>query len=221
MTLGELIKEYRSAHEMSMDDFAQKSGISKAYISLLEKNKHPKTGKPIAPSVDSIRKAAIGMNIDFNTLFGMVDGNVDLSPQAELMTSYPNIRPIGTKRFPVLGSVACGEPVYMDEEKELYIDSTVDIKADFVLIAKGDSMINARIHDGDIVFVRRQEQIENGEIAVVAIDDEATLKRFYKYADMVVLRAENPAYKEMEFRPEDHRDVRILGKAVAFQSDLR
>lgn len=221
MTLGELIKEYRSAHEMSMDDFAQKSGISKAYISLLEKNKHPKTGKPIAPSVDSIRKAAIGMNIDFNTLFGMVDGNVDLSPQAELMTSYSNIHPIGTKRFPVLGSVACGEPVYMDEEKELYIDSTVDIKADFVLIAKGDSMINARIHDGDIVFVRKQEQVENGEIAVVAIDDEATLKRFYKYADMVVLRAENPAYKEMEFRPEDHRDVRILGKAVAFQSDVR
>ena len=161
------------------------------------------------------------MNIDFNTLFGMVDGNVDLSPQAELMTSYSNIHPIGTKRFPVLGSVACGEPVYMDEEKELYIDSTVDIKADFVLIAKGDSMINARIHDGDIVFVRKQEQVENGEIAVVAIDDEATLKRFYKYADMVVLRAENPAYKEMEFRPEDHRDVRILGKAVAFQSDVR
>lgn len=221
MTLGELIKGYRSAHEMSMDDFAQKSGISKAYISLLEKNKHPKTGKPIAPSVDSIRKAAIGMNIDFNTLFGMVDGNVDLSPQAELMTSYSNIRPIGSKRFPVLGSVACGEPVYMDEEKELYIDSTVDIKADFVLIAKGDSMINARIHDGDIVFVRKQEEVENGEIAVVAIDDEATLKRFYKYADMIVLRAENPAYKEMEFRPEDHRDIRILGKAICFQSDIR
>ena len=221
MTLGELIKEYRSAHEMSMDDFAQKSGISKAYISLLEKNKHPKTGKPIAPSVDSIRKAAIGMNIDFNTLFGMVDGNVDLSPQAELMTSYSNIHPIGTKRFPVLGSVACGEPVYMDEEKELYIDSTVDIKADFVLIAKGDSMINARIHDGDIVFVRKQEQVENGEIAVVAIDDEATLKRFYKYADMVVLRAENPAYKEMEFRPEDHRDGGNRGENVDCMRDVR
>lgn len=221
MTLGELIKEYRSIQKISMDDFAQKSGISKAYISLLEKNRHPKTGKPIAPSVDSIRKAAIGMNMDFDTLFAMVDGNVDLSPQAELIASYPDIHPVGKRRFPVLGSVACGEPVFMSENRELYIDSASELKADFVLIAKGDSMINARIHDGDIVFVRKQEQVENGEIAVVAIDDEATLKRFYKYTDMVVLRAENPAYKEMEFRPEDHKEIRILGKAVAFQSDLK
>ena len=221
MTLGELIKEYRSEHEMSMDDFSQKSGISKAYISLLEKNKHPKTGKPIAPSVDSIKKAALGMNMDFNALFSIVDGNIDLSPQAELIASYPNIHPISTKRFPVLGSVACGDPVYMSEDRELYVDSTVALNADFVLIAKGDSMINARINDGDIVFVRKQEKVENGEIAVVAIDDEATLKRFYKYADTIVLRAENPAYKEMEFRPEDRKDIRILGKAVAFQSDVK
>lgn len=221
MTLGELIKEYRSEHEMSMDDFSQKSGISKAYISLLEKNKHPKTGKPIAPSVDSIKKAALGMNMDFNALFSIVDGNIDLSPQAELIASYPNIHPISTKRFPVLGSVACGDPVYMSEDRELYVDSTAALNADFVLIAKGDSMINARINDGDIVFVRKQEKVENGEIAVVAIDDEATLKRFYKYADTIVLRAENPAYKEMEFRPEDRKDIRILGKAVAFQSDVK
>ena len=221
MTLGELIKKYRIEHEISMDDFAQKSGISKAYVSLLEKNKHPKTGKPIAPSIDSIKKAAIGMGMDFNILFSMIDGNVDLSPDAELFASYPNIHPVGTQRLPVLGSVACGEPVYMAEERELYVDATVAVHADFVLIAKGDSMINARIHDGDIVFVHKQETVENGEIAVVAIDDEATLKRFYRYADTIVLRAENPAYKEMEFRPEDHKDVRILGKAVAFQSDVK
>ena len=221
MTLGELIKKYRIEHEISMDDFAQKSGISKAYVSLLEKNKHPKTGKPIAPSIDSIKKAAIGMGMDFNILFSMIDGNVDLSPDAELFASYSNIHPVGTQRFPVLGSVACGEPVYMAEERELYVDATVAVHADFVLIAKGDSMINARIHDGDIVFVHKQETVENGEIAVVAIDDEATLKRFYRYADTIVLRAENPAYKEMEFGPEDHKDVRILGKAVAFQSDVK
>lgn len=221
MTLGEYIKNYRMEHSMSMDDFAKKSGISKAYISLLEKNKHPKTGNPIAPSVESIRKAATGMNMDFDALFKMIDGNVSLSPISELVDSYPNIRPIGTQRFPVLGSVACGEPVYMDEQRELYVDSTISVQADFVLIAKGDSMINARIHDGDIVFIHKQDIVENGEIAVVAIDDEATLKRFYKYADMVVLRAENPAYKDFIFTPEDHKDVRILGKAVAFQSDVK
>lgn len=83
-------------------------------------------------------------------------------------------------------------------------------------------MVGARINDGDIVFIRQQPEVENGEIAVVAIDDEATLKRFYRYSDdLIVLRAENPAYKDMEFRPEDHKDIRVLGKAVAFQSDVR
>jgi len=110
----------------------------------------------------------------------------------------------------------------MAEEKEVYVDSTTDVKADFILIAKGDSMTGARINDGDLVFVRQQPEVENGDIAVVAIDDEATLKRFYKYSDdLIVLRAENPEYKDMEYRPGDHKDIRVLGKAVAFQSDLR
>lgn len=76
MTLGDIIKEYRKTHSLSMDDFSAKSGISKAYISLLEKNRHPKTGKPIAPSIQCIKQAADGMNMDFNLLFSIIDGNV-------------------------------------------------------------------------------------------------------------------------------------------------
>lgn len=79
MTLGEIIKDYREANSMSMDTFSEKSGISKAYISLLEKNKHPKTGKPIAPSLQCIRQAADGMNVEFNELFSMLDGNVTVN----------------------------------------------------------------------------------------------------------------------------------------------
>lgn len=78
MTLGDVIKAYRAEHNLSMDAFSEKSGISKAYISLLEKNKHPKTGKSIAPSIQCIKQAAIGMNIDFNNLFSMLDGDVSL-----------------------------------------------------------------------------------------------------------------------------------------------
>ena len=219
MTLGDIIKEYRSQHGMSMDDFSQRSGISKAYISLLEKNRHPRTGMPIIPSVGTINKAAIGMGMDFNDLFFMIDGNVDVSPLAAL-EAQGEIRPVDTRRFPILGSVACGKPIYMNEEKEVYFDSASTIDADFILVAKGHSMINARINDGDIVFVRKQESVENGEIAVVAIDDEATLKRFYRYGDVVVLRAENPEYKDIEIRPGDHKEVRVLGKAVAFQSNI-
>ncbi len=79
MTLGDFIKEYRTTHNLSMDAFSDRSGISKAYISLLEKNKHPKTGKPIAPSLQCIKQAAEGMNIDFNELFSKLDGNVILN----------------------------------------------------------------------------------------------------------------------------------------------
>lgn len=79
MTLGEIIKEYRNAHNLSMDAFSEKSGISKAYISLLEKNKHPQTGKPIAPSIQCIKQAAEGMSMDFNLLFSKIDGNITLN----------------------------------------------------------------------------------------------------------------------------------------------
>lgn len=220
MTLGDVIKKYREEHSMSMEAFATKSGLSKAYISILEKNQHPTTGKPIVPSVKSMQSAANGMNMDVNDLFNIVDGYVTLSQSTDI-PDYPNVHQIGKKRLPVLGSVACGEPIYMAEEKEVYVDSTTEINADFVLIAKGDSMTGARINDGDIVFVHQQPEVENGEIAVVAIDDEATLKRFYKYSDdLIVLRAENPEYKDMVYTPEDHKEIRILGKAVAFQSDV-
>ena len=88
MTLGDIIKQYRTSQHLSMDAFSEKSGISKAYISLLEKNKHPKTGKTIAPSIQCIKQAADGMGMDFNTLFSMIDGNISLeenpSPAPEL-----------------------------------------------------------------------------------------------------------------------------------------
>lgn len=83
MTLGDIIKQYRTEHEMSMDAFAVKSGISKSYISLLEKNQHPKTGNPITPSVETIKSAADGMNMDFNDLFAMIDGNISLIPDTQ------------------------------------------------------------------------------------------------------------------------------------------
>lgn len=79
MTLGEIIKTYRKEHGMSMDAFAEKSGISKAYISLLEKNKHPKTGNSIAPSIAIIQSAAKAMNMDFDFLFSQLTGSVSVS----------------------------------------------------------------------------------------------------------------------------------------------
>lgn len=226
MTLGEIIKAYRDEHDLSMDSFAEKSGISKAYISLLEKNKHPKTGKPITPSIITIKQAADGMDMDFNILFNMIDSDVRISnaPSDDSeFDEYSNIHPLSRSSLPVLGSVACGKPMFIDEHLEFYVDAVESIRADFILIAKGDSMIGARIHDGDLVFIRQQPDVENGEIAAVAIEDEATLKRVYRYANnsLLVLRAENPAFDDMEFTGEELENVRILGKAVAFQSYVK
>ncbi len=123
----------------------------------------------------------------------------------------------------MLGKVACGEPIYADEDRESYVMAGTDINADFCLTAQGDSMVGARILDGDIVFCRQQDIVENGEIAAVLIGDEATLKRVYYYPEnkMLVLRAENPKYKEFVYKNEELDEIRILGKAIAFQSDVR
>ena len=120
------------------------------------------------------------------------------------------------RRFPILGAVACGEPILMECDFDLYVEK--DIKADFVLRAKGDSMKDARILDGDLVFVKSQPTVENGQIDVVAVDDSATLKRFYKYGDLIVLRACNPDFPDIEIKESDNKRVAVLGLAVAFQS---
>lgn len=134
-----------------------------------------------------------------------------------------NIFPITTHKLPMLGEIACGKPIFMDENRDNYTMIGSNVKADFCLKAKGDSMVNARIMDGDIVFIRSQPEVENGEIAAVAIDDEATLKRFYRdeITQTVTLISENPIYAPMVFTKECQKNVYILGKAVTFQSDVK
>ena len=121
----------------------------------------------------------------------------------------------------MLGEIACGDPIYAEREYEAYVEASSDIQADFCLTAKGDSMINARIFDGDVVFIRQQPDVDNGEIAAVCIGDEVTLKRVYKYPNRLELRPENPTHKVKSYEGEQLYNIRILGKAVAFQSYVR
>ena len=144
-----------------------------------------------------------------------------MTPHREI--TVDNLFRIETKKFPLLGNIACGEPIMANEEVDLYVEAGANIQADFCLKAKGDSMIGARIYDGDIVFIRKQPMVEDGEIAAVIIDDEATLKRIYydQEAGVLQLFAENPQYKTMRFSGEELDHIRIIGKAVAFQSDIK
>lgn len=125
------------------------------------------------------------------------------------------------KKIPLIGTIACGEPILAAENIEALINADENLNADFALRCKGDSMINARIFDGDIVYIREQPDVEDGEIAAVLIGEEATLKRVYKYPSKVVLRPENPLYDDMIYSKEEMNEVRILGKAVAFLSAVR
>lgn len=139
--------------------------------------------------------------------------------QSDEVFAIPGFMPIQTVKVPLVGTIACGTPILAVENIEEYIDMDKSVRADFCLRCKGDSMINARIFDGDIVYIRKQADVNNGEIAAVLIDGESTLKRVFKYEDKIELRPENPLYKSIYIMPGE--DVRIVGVAVAFLSAVR
>ena len=166
--------------------------------------------------IDAIERVAPHLGVSAAYLMGW-----DENPN-DTIAALDNIFPIEIKKFPLIGTIACGEPIFAEESFESYIEAGANIKADFCLRCKGDSMINARICDGDIVFIRKQSTVNNGEIAAVIIGDEATLKRveYSRERNLVFLKAENPKFETLAYSNEELNHIRILGKAVAFQSDV-
>lgn len=165
------------------------------------------------PKKEKIEKLSKYFNVREQDFY--VDGQ-----QEEAIPNYPEIFSVQKKEVPLLGKIACGEPILTEETFEGYMQCGSKHHVDFCLRASGDSMINARIYDGDIVFIRQQPEVENGEIAAVAIDNAVTLKRVYIEEDCIILRAENPRIKPMRFKKEDFDQFKILGKAVVFQGDV-
>jgi repressor LexA len=126
----------------------------------------------------------------------------------------------GTYKIPILGAIACGAPILAQEHIDGYTGVPDFIHADFALVCKGESMMGARIYDGDLVYIRQQDTVENGEIAAVLIDGEATLKRVRFGPESISLMPENPMYKPLILWGEEMNRIRILGKAVAFTASL-
>lgn len=201
----------------------KKAGLS--YGELATMTKIPKsaiqryaTGETEKIPLNRIRLLASALNTSASIILGWtVD---EPKPTILGIPSHPDILPITTKYIPLVGTIACGEPIYAEENYSAVLPVGADIDCDFALRCSGDSMIGARIFDGDIVFIKKQPIVLDGEIAAVLLDDDATLKRVYHLADgRVELRAENPRYKSIIVGGEDEtRDFHILGKAVAFQS---
>lgn len=199
-------KKLRLEWKYTQEEIAQKLGVGKSTISMYENGNRE-------PDFEMLEAIADVFNVDMNRLIS--------AKQPSPAPHYPpNIYKVELKKFPLLGKIACGEPIWADEDRESYVMADCDIKADFCLKAQGESMINARILDGDIVFIKEQPMVENGEIAAVIIDDEATLKRVYyeKNKNKIMLVAENSAFPPMVYIGEELEHIRILGKAVYFTS---
>lgn len=208
MTVGDRIKLRRQELGFSQTEVADKIEVSKQTLYKYENN--------IVTNIPSnkIELLANLLNTTPSYLMGWNDETT--IPDSE------NIIPLSTTyTVPLLGEIACGKPILAEENVEGMVKVPEYIQADFALRCKGDSMIGTRILDGDIVYIRQQPDVDDGEIAAVLIDNEATLKRVYKMPGRLQLRAENPAFLPINLEGDELETVRILGKAVAFTSSVK
>lgn len=213
--MAKRIKDLRTSQGMTLEQVAEKVGVGKSTVRKWE------TGLIANMRRDKIAALADALNTSPMYLMGWSD---EINPLPKLdISKFDNIFPINLKKVPLLGEIACGKPIFANEERESYVLAGSEIHADFCLRAKGDSMVNARILDGDIVFIRKQDMVDNGEIAAVAIGDDVTLKRvvYYPEQNLLILKAENSKYQDMIYAQDQLDQVYILGKAIAFQSDVK
>lgn len=194
MNVNEKIKQRRIQLGLNVKDIADELGISRATLYRYESHEIEKL------PISIIEPLAEILRISPTELMGW-----------EEVCSNQNM-------IPLVGNIACGVPILAEENVEDYIAAPIGCNANFALRCKGDSMINARICDGDIVFIHSQPDCENGEIAAVLIGDEATLKRVYKHPGAITLMPENSLYPPLVYRREELNAIKILGKAVGFVS---
>lgn len=205
-SIGKRIKDLRTRKGLTMEALGKEVGLQRAAINKYESgvvvNIKRATIEQLAMALDTTPAYLMGWDEDY-TLYKNVE-------------AMPNMYQV-----PVVGSIACGDPILAEENIDGFAELDRRIKADFALRCKGDSMINARIFDGDLVFIKAQPDVNNGEIAAVIIENEATLKRVYKYKNRIELRPENPTFPVLEFEGAELDDIRIIGKAVSFLSLIR
>lgn len=203
MNIGSLIKKLRTEHGYSQEELGSLLGVQRAAVQKWEcgtvKNLKRETIKKLSEIFNVLPSSFIDEDyINYNNVI-----------------SFPKMN-----RIPLIGTIACGTPILATENLDGEVTVPEEINADFALRCKGDSMIDARIHNGDIVYIRQQPTVDNGEIAAVLIDEEATLKRVYISDDTITLVACNSKYQPFVYTGEQLNQIRILGKAVGFTSTL-
>lgn len=212
---GKRLKELRETRKLLQRDLAGALGIPRNTLASWE------AGYRI-PEMSAAQKLADYFGVSLDYLLGRTDPG---QAAAESFASYhlPPAAPAGELlRVPVVGVIRAGEPVPAPQNLEGYVPTPAEDVQDgeyFFLRVKGDSMIGARIHERDLVLIRKQPKVENGDIAVVLVeeDDEATLKRVYRAEGQWLLQPENPTMRPMVV---SRRQVKIIGKVVRVQFDV-
>jgi len=200
--LSTILKQRRKELGLTLAQIADAMNVTEATVQRWE------SGNIKNIRYDKIGKLAEVLKVSPALLMGWNDaGNPNLPDN---ITPMPKM-----KKWKVLGGTACGEPIFRELDDESVL-APADIDADFVFRCVGDSMINARIFNGDIVFVK-SGPVEDGQIAVVRVGEEYTLKRIYRGPDYLELRAENPMYPAQIIRGEQE-NAEIIGRAVQFLS---
>lgn len=204
MDIGARIKQLRERRGLTLEQVGEHVGVNKATVQRYESGE-----------IDIKRNVAIKLAEVLGADPAYIMGWTEELP--DNVIPMPELR-----RVPRLGTIACGVPILAEQNIEGYDQVPDWVKCDFTLTCKGDSMINARIRDGDIVCIKSQPEVENGQIAAVLVEgefeSEATLKRVRYVDGGVALWPENPNYAPMIFTGADVNKVRVLGLATHFVS---
>lgn len=209
MTTGERMKQRRKEIGLSAEKVAERLGVSPATIYRYEKGDIEKV------PVDIFAELAKILQTTPAYLMGWEE-----KPEPKKPTIPPGFEPMPEMDWvPLVGRIACGTPITAEENVEQMVCVPSRWHSTFTLTCKGDSM-EPRIHDGDLVAIRSQPEVENGEIAAVRIGEEATLKHVYLHENFIELRPENPAFSSIILSREDMNAVVIEGKAVGLCRDI-
>lgn len=205
-TLYDRIKSRRTELGLTVEELAHKMGYKdKSSISKIENGKADIPQSKIAAFADALQTTPA-------YLMGWEE-----QPEPKKPTIPPGFEPMPKmKKIPLIGAIACGEPITAEQNIEKMVDVPENIRCDFSLTCHGDSMVDAGIHDKDVVYIRIQPEVGNGEIAAVRIDGEATLKRVYYNPGTLTLMPANPAYAPMVYTGSQLEEVHIEGKAVGW-----
>lgn len=211
MNLGQKLKSIRTDNNLTMEELKNllnrkyDLNISKSMISRWENEK----SEPLNTYLSAYAKE---FDLDLNELLG-INISLDKIPRIKMIKKFVNV--------PILGEIACGQPMFCEENFEgiFQIDEDLD-QPDFCLIARGDSMIDAGIHDGDIAFMRKTPIVENGKIAAVYYDEDVTLKRYYSKGNQVILQPENKFYSPIIIDLYEDIPLLILGELIGVYSKV-